>query len=105
MRTHFPDLSRLLLTAVCLAPGSVCAQLPANGSRVINTAALAIAGTGKLDLADNDLIVRSGNLNSVTGLVKQAHASATWAGNGIVTSQSAASAPRTVVGYDKRGRR
>ena len=69
-----------------------------NGSRVINTNAIAFTGTGRLDLKDNDLVVRSGvvgtwngtNYTGITGLVKQGRNGGTWTGNGIMTSMPAA---------------
>src|SRR6185437_6394976 len=71
-----------------------------NGSRVINTNAIGFTGTGRLDLGDNDLVVRSGsvgtwdgtNYTGITGLVKQGRNGGTWTGNGIVTSMPAATA-------------
>jgi fibronectin-binding autotransporter adhesin len=68
-----------------------------NGSRtVLVTSALAISGspgtwTGKLDLNNNDMIVKNGNLANVVSLVTSgfnAH-SGYWNGNGIVSTSAA----------------
>lgn len=56
------------------------------GTRVLDTNSLAIETTAKLDLNDNDLIVRSGNLTTVTGQIKtglENGGSFDWKGLGI----------------------
>src|SRR5439155_17991068 len=63
------------------------ATLAANGSRLINTNALSVT-TGKLDLQDNDLIVRSGTIGTwggstysgILGLVKTGRNGGLWNG-------------------------
>jgi autotransporter-associated beta strand protein/probable HAF family extracellular repeat protein len=66
------------------------------GSRfLLQPTTLSIAGstdawTGKLDLADNDLVVQSGNLASVTNQVKQGYASGNWNSASGITSSAAA---------------
>lgn len=77
--------------------------LAQNGSRVINTNALNLNGaSAKLDLKDNDMVVRSGtigawngtNYTGLTGDVKRGYNSGAWNGNGIVTSMSSATLTR-----------
>ena len=73
--------------------------LAQNGSRLINTNALSVTGTSKLDLKDNDLIVRAGvlgafNTTGVTRSIADGYNHGAWNGNGIVTSQSQALASR-----------
>ena len=67
---------------------------------VIKTGTIATAGTAKVDLADNKLIITGmpvGAWNSatstydgVTGLLKSGRGNGTWNGSGIVTSMTAA---------------
>ena len=64
-----------------------------NGSRVIDTDALSIVGTGKLDLTDNDLIVDyagASQLAAVTALINQGRNGGLWDGNGITSSTAGA---------------
>jgi hypothetical protein len=61
---------------------------------VFGTYAISIAGssnswTGKLDLANNDLIAYRGSLSQITNLVKSGYAGGTWQGNGITSSAAA----------------
>jgi hypothetical protein len=74
--------------------------LAANGARVLVTDTLSLVSPGKLDLTDNDLIVKSGAIgtvagttyNGVSGLVQKGYNGGAWNGaGGIVTSQSNAS--------------
>jgi hypothetical protein len=77
-------------------------------SRVIKTPALAVSGSGKIDLHDNKLIVnaadRVGTWNGsaytgVSGLIASGRNGGGWGGNGIITSQSdAASGNFTSIG-------
>ncbi|HYO07786.1 MAG TPA: SdrD B-like domain-containing protein [Tepidisphaeraceae bacterium] len=83
------------------------ATLAANGSRLISTDALTITG-GKLDLKDNDLIVRSGLLGTfntgtstyggVQGLIAAGRNGSAWNGNGIITTMPDALTTRTTLG-------
>jgi len=76
------------------------------GSRfLLAPTTLSIAGstnawTGRLDLADNDLVVQAGNLATITNQVKQGYSNGTWNGSeGIVSSAAAAdSAHLTALG-------
>ena len=70
----------------------------ANGSRVLKTGALAVSGTGKINLQDNKTITTSavgsaaeGVYNGVTGLIQSGRGNGTWNGSiGIVTGQTQA---------------
>ena len=76
--------------------GKVQLQNYGSGAQVVfGTYALSIAGssnswTGKLDLANNDLIGYRGSLSQITNQVKSGYASGTWQGNGITSSAAAA---------------
>jgi hypothetical protein len=50
------------------------------------------AGTGKLDLTNNSLVVRNSNLAAVQNLIKQAFNNGSWSGPGITSSTAAANA-------------
>jgi hypothetical protein len=76
--------------------------LAQNGNQVIDTNTLTLlttAGEGTLDLKDNDLIVRSGDLGTwngsqytgITGLLTQARAGGSWTGPGITSSLASTS--------------
>ncbi len=68
-------------------------NVPLNGNRAITTEALSIAATGALDLNDNDLIVRNGDIAAVTALVSSGlnlDAAGYWDGNGIRSGWAAA---------------
>src|SRR5439155_23302239 len=69
------------------------ATLAAGGTNVLNTANLSVS-SGKLDLKDNDAIVHSGSIGTVsggtysglTGLIQSGRNGGGWNGSGIVTS-------------------
>ena len=75
-------------------------SIVAGSGAVIRTGTVSTAGTGKIDLADNKLIVtgmsvgswNGSNYDGVTGLIKSGRGDGTWNGGGIVTSQTAATA-------------
>jgi autotransporter-associated beta strand protein/probable HAF family extracellular repeat protein len=82
-----------------LIVGSNAALIAANHGTsarfLLSPSTLSISGStnawaGKLDLANNDLVVQSGDLPTVTNQLKQGYASGTWNGpNGIVSSAAA----------------
>jgi len=86
------------LASLSIGPNAL-ATMSSNGSRVLVTDALAVNPTGKLDLRDNDLIVRAGTLGTwngsaytgLTALVASGRASGAWNGPGITTSTATAS--------------
>jgi hypothetical protein len=88
------------LSALTLAGGS--AALSVGGAKILRLANLTISGAGKLDLADNDLIIdysgsasplgswNGAGYTGVTGYVENGRNGGTWDGSGIVTSMPAA---------------
>lgn len=88
------------LSLLSMTNGTV--TLGQNGSRLINTDLLFVGANAKLDLKDNDMIVRSGvigtwngsNYSGMIGDVKRGYNGGAWDGNGIVTSMTAATASR-----------
>ncbi|HYO11070.1 MAG TPA: pre-peptidase C-terminal domain-containing protein [Tepidisphaeraceae bacterium] len=94
-----------------LAVNSGFARVAAGGSRVLVTDTLAFGATGTLDLTNNDLIVRLGNLGTwdsvngytggVLGQVQSGRAGGAWNGtSGILTTQgdAAGASPLTTLG-------
>ena len=84
------------LAAVSIASG-VTAAVPANGSRVLVTSTLNIAGgvtpAGRLDLSDNALVVdytTGSPLATIKAQVISGYAAGAWNGNGIASSAAAA---------------
>jgi len=74
-----------VLSSVTISSTGTIRMLVA-GTRVLDTNSLAIETTAKLDLNDNDLIIRSGNLATVTGQIKtglENGGSFDWKGLGI----------------------
>jgi hypothetical protein len=55
-------------------------------------AALSITAGGKLDLANNDLVIHNGDLSSVTALIKTGFNGGKWNGSGIASSTAASDA-------------
>jgi hypothetical protein len=83
--TNISGLLRLYPAArVNLAPGA---------NKVVKMNDLAVdtaPGGGKLDLGDNKLIVHAGSVSTLTTLIQSGRNGGGWGGNGIVTSQTAA---------------
>jgi C1A family cysteine protease len=75
-----------------------------NGGRAIVTDAIAFTGNGRLDLKDNDLVIRNGvagswNGSAYTGVTEMVAAGCNggaWDGVGIVTSMSSATGGNTL---------
>src|SRR5438045_5810839 len=75
------------------------ATVAANGgpAGTSNVGALTMGPTGKLDLANNDLVIRSGSVGSkvggsytgITGLLASGRNGGAWNGNGIMSSSIA----------------
>jgi acrosin len=89
---HF-DVTQDLAALTILGGGTAVMEL--NGSRVIDTDALTVAATGKLDLTDNDLIVDyagASQLAVVQVLINLGRNGGAWNGNGITSSAAAANA-------------
>ncbi len=61
------------------------ATLLAGGNKVLVTESLAISGTGRLNLTDNDLIVGTASLPAVRALIQSGYSGGTWNGPGIMS--------------------
>jgi hypothetical protein len=80
------------------------ASLSPGSAKTLVLQTLAITGAGKLDLADNDMIVRTADVGSwngsaytgITGLIASGYDGGVWDGAGIVTSQSTAAGGNTL---------
>ncbi len=78
---------------------------PTSSSKILlQVDSLSLAGssgawTGKLDLGNNDMIVHSGNLASLTSQISQGYNGGLWNGEGI-TSSIAASSTDTALGIE-----
>src|SRR5439155_16960949 len=92
-------LANSLTTSSSVTVASATLEIgAANGSRVLKTGALAVSGTGKINLQDNKTITTSavgsaaeGVYNGVTGLIQSGRGNGTWNGSiGIVTGQTQA---------------
>src|SRR5205823_3533845 len=89
-----------------LGGGATAALASVGGSRtasnhrllVVNSLDIDAAVGSKLDLADNDLVVRGGSLPAVQSLLKSGYGNGTWNGNGIISSVAAAPANRKTFG-------
>ncbi|HYO09492.1 MAG TPA: SdrD B-like domain-containing protein, partial [Tepidisphaeraceae bacterium] len=75
-----------------LAIDGATVTLTADGSRLMNTGALAVTGSGTLDLQDNDLVVRDGGAVSVAGSTYNGVAGLIAAGR-VLGSQTSSLAP------------
>ncbi len=67
------------------------ASAPAN-RQVLVLSSLSIAGTGKLDLSNNDMLLHFGNLAIVNSLLSNGYNGGNWTGSGIDSSAAAADA-------------
>ena len=75
------------------------ATLSSNGNRILVAGASAISGGGKLDLADNALIVDYGGaspLPTVQSYINSGRNGGAWNGSGINSSAAAANSGRAV---------
>ncbi len=63
-------------------------KLLPNAYKMLLLNTLTLSATAKLDLADNDMIVYSGNASAITALITSGYANGTWTGYGITTSTS-----------------
>jgi hypothetical protein len=77
--------------------------LTEGGDKVVVVGALTI-GSGQLDLTDNDMIIRGGDIGTwngsaytgITGLLASGYDQGFWDGGGIITSETAAQSPNTL---------
>ena len=91
-------IQTITLGSLSVGAGATVAVAPSNGHP--NRAVLVLGGltvggsasnpTGRLDLADNDLVLRNGTLATVAGLARSGFAGGTWAGPGLASSAAAA---------------
>ncbi len=72
-----------------LALNSATANVSAGGNKVVVVNTISTSGSGKLDLADNDLIVRNMTRSAVETLVKAGFGNSDWQGTGITSSNAA----------------
>jgi hypothetical protein len=94
-----------------LVQQSAVMTMAVNGSRLINTGTLLMGTNGKLDLKDNDLIVRSGSVGSssggvydgISGYIQSAYNFGGWDAAGLTTTMSDAAAGLTTLGPAKAG--
>jgi hypothetical protein len=85
------------------------ATLAPGGNRFVVTRGLFVAG--RLDLSDNDMIIRSATVGSwsgtaysgVAGFLQSGHSGGSWTGSGIVTSTSDAAGGLTSLGVASAG--
>jgi hypothetical protein len=89
------------LAALALADGAV-ATMTTHGTGPVRTLALdgnpTIAAGTKLDLTDNVLVVRNGNLAGIQSQVAASFADGAWTGTGGITSATAAADPGNSTG-------
>jgi fibronectin-binding autotransporter adhesin len=89
-------------SAISIATGTTLA-LAQGGNEVLSTPSVTLAGTGALDLADNDMIlpyVSTSPLLSVRNLIKGGYNNGHWNGQGIQSSVAAKNASaNTALGY------
>lgn len=81
LRTNLTQSSSLSISAGTL-------ELGAAGNRIIDTPSFTQTG-GKVDLQDNKMLVRNGNVTALTAGIASGYNGGTWAGTtGIITSQT-----------------
>jgi autotransporter-associated beta strand protein len=82
------------VSGLTLSAGSVTTGVTSGTPAVLRTSSISITGTGKLDLANNRLIVDydSGGtpIESIRGMIGRAYANGTWTGAGLDSSTLAA---------------
>jgi hypothetical protein len=90
------------LARLSLAGGN--ANVSAGGAKVLDLGVLEIASPSKLDLADNDMIVRSTSAGTVENFIRDAYDFGGWSGgSGLRTSMSAATTGLTTLGIARAG--
>jgi GH25 family lysozyme M1 (1,4-beta-N-acetylmuramidase) len=79
--------------------GSGVAAVARGGNKMVVLDSLSIGGNGKVDLADNEMIVNSMSLADISALVKTGYAGGAWNGAGGIVSSVAAVNEGTGVGF------
>jgi autotransporter-associated beta strand protein len=95
--------SRTLAGITIGSTGSIAvANSATHGSRTVMVVGLLIfsAGTGKLDLAGNDMMIHNGNLAQITGEIGRGYNLAHWNGAGGISSSAAAVSTNTGLGVE-----
>ena len=80
------------VSSLNVSGGSVVIDPASQAHRTVLVAgSVSISGaTGKIDLGNSDMIIRSGNLTAITGLLKSGYNNGTWTGAGISSASAAA---------------
>jgi autotransporter-associated beta strand protein len=94
--------SLITSSSVTVANGATL-ELAIGANAVLATSSVTTTGTGKIDLTDNDMIVRSGDFTSVKNLVKSGFGTGTWNGSGITSTTAGASGGITSLGIIQAG--
>ncbi len=66
----------------------------------LNLAGATSAWTGKLDLANNDMIIHNGSATSIENQIHQGYNGGNWGGSEGITSSTAAGTTNTALGYE-----
>jgi len=73
------------LASLSINDSSKVVLLP-GGGKVLRTSGLSIPTLGTLDLYDNDMIVKNGNVGAIGGWIKSARNAGAWNGKGVTSS-------------------
>jgi autotransporter-associated beta strand protein len=83
-----------------LSINDATARAQAGLAEALTVASVTTTGAGKLDLMDNDLVIKAGTLSAVQAQVASGFNDGNWAGPGINSSLAASEAQgRTALGY------
>jgi hypothetical protein len=85
------------LTAIDVADTRIATIAP-GGSRVLVTGGIDLHDSGTLDLADNKLVVRGGDVAAISALLQSGLNGGGWDGSGITTSMSDAQTSLATIG-------
>jgi hypothetical protein len=87
------------LAALSISGGKV--QLGTGGTNALVVAALSVTGGGVLDLADNAMVYKNGDLAAVRAMIAAAYQGGAWSGTNGISSSAAAANPNgtTSLGY------
>jgi autotransporter-associated beta strand protein len=88
-------------SSLTVATGAT-ARLNNGHDKVLATNTISTSGTGKLDITDNSVVVKSSSLAAVKSLIASGLNGGNWQGAGI-TSTSAAANPLTAIGFASNG--
>ncbi|MEX2141296.1 MAG: S8 family serine peptidase [Pirellulales bacterium] len=91
------------LAAIGVVGTGALVNMPANGGRVLVVDSVTVINGGKLDLYDNDLILRANSANEVTryndlyALIVSGYNSGAWTGAGVMSTSAAAAGGSTAL--------